>query len=291
MALKLALLDADPRHGRDAAGRAEDAGQGVQAVDGHVVQRPAAGLAPVPRWVDVAENVRAAPHALVFVIVLKGRAGRRPRELAQGAVFDHPANALIGWADHLARRSDQLDIGRGRRANELRGFIRRCRHGLVEVDVLAGLDGGQALREVQPDGGSQCDGVDVRVGQQVRVVLIRALDAVFVGGGLGAARHGVTNGGEGDAVLDIRQAEVRQGGPDADAPRADDSHPEGCCHGVGFLDVFGVLAKLDERIFGGGWRMSCVAGDACRGDWSLWATEVAPTSSQSHPTKTLTCVD
>src|SRR5579885_2511062 len=48
LAAEFALLDAGAGHRRDPTGRTEDAGQAVQGVDGHVVERAARGFAPVP---------------------------------------------------------------------------------------------------------------------------------------------------------------------------------------------------------------------------------------------------
>src|SRR5579883_2340562 len=48
LAAESALLDAGAGHRRDPTGRTEDAGQAVQGVDGHVVERAARGFAPVP---------------------------------------------------------------------------------------------------------------------------------------------------------------------------------------------------------------------------------------------------
>ena len=243
---------------------AEDAGQGVQAVDGHVVQRPPAGLAPVPRGVDVAEDVRPAPHAFMFVVVLEGRPGRRPGKLAQGAVFDHLADALVGRADHLPRRGDQLDVRFGRRVDELRGLIRGRRHGLVEVDVLAGLDGGEALLEVQANRGAQGNSVDVRVSQQVRVVLIRALATPYLSaaawarpgtGSQTAAR--VTRSWTSGRQRCWRAAWM----PILPAPTT--PIPRGAVMVLVSRTRLAwcalcMLARLDKRTFGGGRRMSCV---------------------------------
>src|SRR5207248_9872946 len=64
LAAELAFLDQHAGHRADPPRGAEDAGKGVEAVDGHVVERAAAGLAPVPDRADVREHVAALAAAL-----------------------------------------------------------------------------------------------------------------------------------------------------------------------------------------------------------------------------------
>jgi hypothetical protein len=172
LALELALRNADAGHRRDALRRAEDAGERVKAVDRHIVERAAAGLAPVPGRVDVGERAVAGPDTLMLVVRAERRTRDRPRQLADRAVQDQLAQALVVRAEHLARRRNDLDARLRGLVDEIRRLGGRGRHSLVEMDVLAGLDRLQALLVVNADRRADDDGVDAIVGEQL---LIRAV--------------------------------------------------------------------------------------------------------------------
>ena len=127
---------------------------------------------------------------------------RRPK----CAVLDQLADALVAARSIWPGEATSLTPCRGGRVDEMRRLGGGDRHGLVEVDVLAGLDRLQPLLVVQADGRAEGDGLDGVIGQQFFQGLVGVGDAVLLGGRLGAARDGVTDGGESDPVLDVRQA-------------------------------------------------------------------------------------
>src|SRR5581483_5367016 len=140
-------------------------------------------FAPVPGRVDVAQNIRSLTQSLVFMVIAERCPRRCPGQLAERAFLDQPADAFVVRAEHLPRRRDQLDALGRRLLNEVGGLRCRRGHRLVEMDVLSGADGLQALLVVEADGRAERYSLYVRVGQKFLITLVGARDAELLGGG------------------------------------------------------------------------------------------------------------
>jgi hypothetical protein len=116
---EVALTDAHARECRDTARRPEDAGQGMQGVDGHVVERPASRLAEVPARIDRRPPVRSGALGLVLVVAAEGGAADRPAQRSERAVVDQPANLPVVRPEHLAGRGDDPQVALARQLDEL----------------------------------------------------------------------------------------------------------------------------------------------------------------------------
>ena len=81
-AAELSLVDAHTGHGRNPLGRAQNASEGVQAIDRHIIEGATTRAAEIPGRIDIREGIIAAAHTLILVIIAKGRAGRRPGQPA-----------------------------------------------------------------------------------------------------------------------------------------------------------------------------------------------------------------
>jgi hypothetical protein len=137
--------------------------------------------------------------------------------------------------EHHPRRGDQADALFRCPADQVVGLSGGDGHRLIEMDVLAGLDGSQALHVVQADGRANRHRVHAGIGQQFLVGGVISDHAVFVGGRLGAARHRVAHRRQPHPVLHVGQAEVHQRPPDADGPRADHADSNWFFHQVNLL--------------------------------------------------------
>jgi hypothetical protein len=125
---------------------------------------------------------------------------------------------------HLSRRRDDPQVARPRELDQLARLGRRRRHRLVEVRVPARLERTAALLEMEADRRGDRDRVDLR--EQVVVVGKGVRDAELLRGACRAARNGVANRGDADAVLHVGLRQVRQQAALRDGAAADDAEPD-----------------------------------------------------------------
>ena len=137
----------------------------------------------------------------------------------------------------IARRIDSASVSPAEVAmHRGRAFVRAGRfgdgrgHRLVEVDVLAGVEGLTPLLVVQADGRGDRDGVDLATIQQLRVVGVGMRNPEASGGGLGPARHRIANGLQTDPILDVLLTQMGQDSAQGDDARADDSQANDLWH-------------------------------------------------------------
>ena len=92
------------------------------------------------------------------------------------------------------------------------------------MNMFAGQNCRLALGVVHADRGSERNKVDVSMGQKIGVVGELLGDVEFFGGGMGSAWGGVTNGGEGETISEVRLTEVGQNSSLGDTAGTDDTH-------------------------------------------------------------------
>jgi hypothetical protein len=221
---ELPFPDADPRQGDDCLRGSQHARQLMQGVDGHVVHRPTARAAEVPRRVDRRSSGFVTSLGLVLVVFAESAAAERPGELPDRAALDQLARASQLRPEHLAGRGDEAEVALLRESDQLVGLSNRRRHRLVDVDVLAGLQRRAAVLVVETDGRGHRDGVDIRLGEHLVDAREHAWDAVARGGHFGAVEDRVAQRLDPDAIPDIVLGEVRQDA--AERQRAYADHPQ-----------------------------------------------------------------
>jgi hypothetical protein len=220
------LRDADARHRGHPLGGAEDAGQGVEDVDGHVAQGAAVGSV-VPRGVDRGQDVLAPPGRLVVVPAAGVAPG--PVDVAEGAPVDQPLHGAVGGVQHLAGRGDKGQAALPGRLDHLPRVGIGRRHRLLDVDVLAGPQGVHRVGVVEPDRGDDQDQLDVVAGDQVGGVVEVVGDAVLGGRFAGALADHVADGDEFDPLLGVGQRQLRQDADQRQAAAADQTDPDLAC--------------------------------------------------------------
>ncbi len=157
-------------------------------------------------------------------------AGRGPGQAAQVAVPDHLPDAAVVRAQHLAGGGDQLHSLLLRAGDQVVRLGHSCGHGLIEVAMLVGVDGGASLLVVEADGSGDGQRVELPLSQQVLVAVERLGDAEAFGGGASAAGDGVADGGDAEAVLHVRHRAVRQDTAQRNAAGAQDGEAERFWH-------------------------------------------------------------
>ena len=137
------------------AGPSQDAGEGVQPVHGHIVERAAPWLAEIPGRIDVGQRVACRRARRLR---LRGTSQMLRRSTAQVRRPSAPSSisCLIFWCartQHLARRGDQLDApgawqlrSGGRPPSTVVVML------LLKCTCTAGCHGCHALFVVQGDG-------------------------------------------------------------------------------------------------------------------------------------------
>ena len=100
---EFAFLEAHTGERRYTFRRSEDAGQRMQAVDSHIIERPAARFAEVPCRIDIGERIVTMSDRFVFVVSSEGRTRGCPRQRPDGTFGNKAANFLMDWTEHLAR--------------------------------------------------------------------------------------------------------------------------------------------------------------------------------------------
>src|SRR5579859_4488554 len=98
------------------------------------------------------------------------------------------------------------------------------------MNVLAGFERLTALLIMKTDGRGDRHGVDITLRQQVGVLDKWAIDVEFGGGRFGSPGHGIADGGEPHAVLEVVLAQVGKNAPNRDTAGADDADSNRTCH-------------------------------------------------------------
>ena len=180
----------------------------MKTIDRHVVERPAAGPAVVPGRIDVREHVLALPYPLSLVVGAKRGAGRGPGQAPEIAIADHLADAPVVRAQHLAGRGDQLHAVSLCAGDQVIRLLDLGAHGLIEMDVLAGINSRLPLLVVQADRRGEAHGIAVAVPQQVVIAFEGLRHPEPVGSRAGASGNRITDGRHAQAVLHVRHGAV-----------------------------------------------------------------------------------
>ena len=215
LTLEFALLDANAAHRGNALHRSENAGKRMQSVDGHVVEWAAAGLAPIPGWIDICQRAVACTNGLAFVVAAECGTGDGPAKLAELAGEDGFADFMVGWTEHLPRGCNDVYSLCGCTRDEIGCFATGHCHRFVEMDMLAGFDCLDALFVVQANRGADDNGINAWVSKDFIFGTVGFRNAVFCSGGFGAAINRVAACSDMCDALHVLKDKVVQGSTDS----------------------------------------------------------------------------